>query len=388
MAMHSPANCLDLNSKDVARARRSYDRLYAKYASRLRRHLAYHYSYIIFTELEDIVQNTLLTVWNKREEYHFETDEKFFHVLREIGQNRCIDYTRKRKIALFSQIGPEDGDAIDLPASYDLEATSISKSLCEQLMHAADVEWLRLPAMCTLEEANLRTVCAIMYYDDRESVEVIADTLRSASIGDIQRWLADSATIRLYLYHKLMVKRVQLISVLLKHRFACEAAVNAYWNQLNATQTETRKTLEQVVALMRYFFDMPREAALHDIQQRMPELERSEFEEIANSLALRLPYRGLLANSLSSIAVCSDVNRETLALGEPHFWRRLIFQYAYLVMLQHKDIHERVAPSAADCGHELKRDYITTQISTRRLITALYARWSMLYDSPREQHVA
>lgn len=122
----------------------------------------------------DMVQDSFITAYEKLES--LEDPEKFQSWLNMIVANKCRDFLKKRKPALFSEYETDDGFTLDW-ADEDLEGMPE-----QNLDHK---ETVRLVSEIIDDLPEDQKLCVILYYRDEMSVSEIAEAL-SVSDGTVK----------------------------------------------------------------------------------------------------------------------------------------------------------------------------------------------------------
>ncbi|MEK7625317.1 MAG: sigma-70 family RNA polymerase sigma factor [Patescibacteria group bacterium] len=118
-------------------------------------------------EANDLAQEVFIKVWRKLRS--FDADKNFKVWIFRIARNTCLDYLRKKKSLLFSELQKEDDQPLPEEAIEDLSPTAFEKLSADDLRRELGGFLGQLPAQSQL--------IFEMHYDDQMTFQEISDSL-------------------------------------------------------------------------------------------------------------------------------------------------------------------------------------------------------------------
>jgi DNA-directed RNA polymerase specialized sigma24 family protein len=376
-----------VTSADSNYAKRAFDRLVEELTPRLKHYLIRSCRSIQYDDREEIVNMACARLWESRHTTVVRSEQAVFALLRKTADNLCIDHWRKRRDIQLSQLQTEEGLDVDDPDDINIEMDAIQRDLYHQILRCADVRWLRVDANSTEGEIAIRQAIASMFFDDGDEMDDIIDTHRwnlkqyYSTVNNelIFGILYDPATIRMYVYRKLMLNRLNLLKELLHNSALTDATVTDAWN--SSTVPEAVPEWEEVVtAAARYYFGLSPESAIERVTSRWPEITTPAIQKILNVLSARLPYARMALETRQQL----EAHRQDIVglaeINAPPLWQRMAFQYRYQVDLQVNDIVERISQPGQQFGFALSHTTAQAWISQHRLLDQVEKVWQELYN--------
>jgi hypothetical protein len=362
----------DLGSSDEKKASLACSKLMAKSEPFLR---GYFYTMLNHEDLEDVLQQTRINIWNARQVVSRLTAAAWPNYVRNVAHNCARDLWRKQ-----SQDGPKLEEAIQMSKEHDREAVERFMAALTQddslasFLHSADRLWLGLSDGVSAQIHRRQVLAAQFYYLDDEPLPEIVALLPPAP-GEsrltptvLQEWLTHPGVIRALAYHQLLYTSDRLAWYLLgKHGPVNLVELDALTGA--ACGLGAPVTPEVAVILWRYRYGMRPDDIL--ARKDCP-LDREQLKSLLVILEGRVPFNFAMETLTCRLNQKLGTDQGAQILGTAGLWQRLAFQYHYVLgPMPLTDICARLTAPAQQVGYKITQSNVNMWLSGKRMITSL-----------------